>query len=323
MSSHGQRRKTVFCFGGQGSQYLHMAADLYADDPVFRAWMEEGDRLLCERHGLAVLDAGYDPANRPSGPFDRLEHTHPALFLVQYAVARSFMARGVEPDLLFGVSLGEFVAMALSGMISFESALDAVAALPAVLRERCAPGGMIAVLAHDGIHAGSPVLAETSEIAGIGSPRTFVLTAPAGDLARIEDHLRERRLVFQRLPVTFAFHSRWIEPAADEARTLFSRLMPSRPRIPCLSSSAGEPLLIDTCDMFWRTLRAPMSVGARIGEIEADGGAVYIDCSPSGSIVALARQSLARTSRSILAPLLSPFGGNLNRIETAPRKCRP
>jgi hypothetical protein len=73
--------------------------------------------------------------------------------------------------------------------------------------------------------------------------------------------------------------------------------------------------------MFWRTLRAPMSVGARIGELEAQGGAVYVDFSPSGSIAGLARQSLARTSRSRLAPLLSPFGGNLNRIEAALRRC--
>jgi len=315
-----QQRKIVFCFGGQGSQYHHMAADLLADDPVFRIWMEEGDRLLRERHGLSVLTAIYDEANRPSEPFDRIENTHPALFLVQYALAKTIIARGVEPDLMLGVSLGEFVAMAVAEMIPFEVALDAVATLPPILLARCEPGGMIAVLARDSVHSESPILAERSEIAGIGSPRTFVLTAPKDDLAVIEAHLRQRRIIFQRLPVPFAFHSRWIDSAMEACRTVFGRLDLSPPRIPSLSSCAGDLITTDTPDMFWRTLRAPMSVGARIGELEAQGGAVYVDFSPSGSIAGLARQSLARTSRSRLAPLLSPFGGNLNRIESAIRR---
>lgn len=298
-----------------------MAADLLAADPVFRAWMEEGDRLLRERHGVFVLAAVYDPANRPSEPFDRIENTHPALFLVQYALAKSLIARGMEPDLMLGVSLGEFVAMALSEMISFEAALDVVATLPGVLRMQCEPGGMIAVLAHDSIHASSAILAETSEIAGIGSPKTFVLTAQESALPRIEQHLRERRVIFQRLPVPFAFHSRWIETSAQDCRAVFSRLDPSPARIPCLSSSDGDLVHAGTQDLFWRTLRAPMSLGLRIGELESQGGAVYVDLSPSGSIAGLARQSLERTSRSKLAPLLSPFGGNLNRIQAAIRKC--
>jgi len=165
-----------------------------------------------------------------------------------------------------------------------------------------------------------PILAERSEIAGIGSPRTFLLTALADDLAVIEAHLRERRIVYQRLPVPFAFHSRWIDASMEECLSVFSRLDLSPPIIPCLSSCDVDLIRTDTPDMFWRTLRAPMSVGARIGELEAQGGAVFVDFSPSGSIAGLARQSLARTARSRLAPLLSPFGGNLKRIELAIRR---
>jgi bacillaene synthase trans-acting acyltransferase len=313
MSPSDRSQRIVFCLGGQGSQYHHMAADLLASDAVFRDCMHEGDRFLRDRHGLAVLAALYDPEKRASEPFDRLEVTHPAIFLMQYALARSLRARGLEPDLVLGVSLGEFVAMAIAGMMSFEAALDAVASLPPLLQASCEPGGMIAVLASSTL-GNAPELARRSEIAGIGSGKTFVLTAPAGELAAIEQILRDRRATFQRMPVPLAFHSRWIEPAEERCRALFAKVALGRPRIPCLSSSAPEPVDAGTPDLLWRTLREPMNVGARIAELEAQGGAVYVDLSPTGANAALARQSFAKGTVSRLAPVVSPFGGNVARL---------
>jgi bacillaene synthase trans-acting acyltransferase len=309
------RPQTVFCFGGQGSQYHHMATDLMEADPVFRHWMLEGDALLRERCGLHVLEAIYDPKARPSDPFERIAMTHPALYMVQYALARSLMARGIAPDLLLGVSLGEFVAMTLAGMISFEAGLETVAEIPPLLQASCGPGAMIAVIAPVSLYDEMPALAELSEIAGIGSPKTFVLAVPGEAVVEVETLLKQRRTVFQRLPVPFAFHSRWIEPASPGCAALFAKLDVAQPRLPCLSSIAPEPLAAQTTDLFWRTLRVPMSVGARVVELEERGGAVYVDLSPSGAISALARQSLAKGTPSRLAPAMSPFGGNIARIE--------
>jgi bacillaene synthase trans-acting acyltransferase len=318
MRPHGTSKKVVFCFGGQGSQYHHMASDLLAEDAVFRRWMQEGDAILRDRFGLRVLDAVYDPQMRPSDPFERIAVTHPALFLVQYAIAKSVMAQGLEPDLMLGVSLGEFDAMSLSGMISFEDGLSAVAQLPERLQATCEPGAMIAVIAPAALHAELPQLAQRSEIAGIGSPKTFVLAVPEGEISGVEHILTERRVTFQRLPVPFAFHSRWIEPAVSACRELFARMNVSPGATPCWSSCAEGIVTARTPDPFWRTLREPMSVGSRISELEAQGGAIYVDLSPSGAIAALARQSLskhnAEGAASRLAPVMSPFGGNVNRV---------
>ncbi|HSP24142.1 MAG TPA: hypothetical protein VLQ65_03120, partial [Saliniramus sp.] len=95
---------------------------------------------------------------------------------------------------------------------------------------------------------------------------------------------------------------------------------------PCWSSCAEGPVSSGTHDLFWRSLREPMSVGARIAELEAQGGAVYVDLSPSGAIAALARQSLARNhaeaAASRLAPVMSPFGGNVNRVASVLARVR-
>ena len=52
----------------------------------------------------------------------------PALFAVEYALAKQWMAWGVQPGAMIGHSLGEYVAACLAGVFSLEDALAIVAA---------------------------------------------------------------------------------------------------------------------------------------------------------------------------------------------------
>ncbi len=316
MTDANSRRPVVFCFAGQGAQYFRMAADLYEQEPVFRDWMRIGDALLRERFGYSLITEIYGPDRRIGDPFDRLAVSHPALFLVQYAAARAVMQRGLRPDLLLGVSLGEFVAMCVAGMMPFEEALLHVADQPARFEASCPPGGMIAVLAPPALQQETPVLAQNSEIAGISSDGHFVLSAPAAALAPIEAELRARAVAFQRLPVGFAFHSHWIDPAAESCRAASAGLRFDPPFWPCWSSCLGGPLDPAALppDFLWRIVRAPMDLSGCFTALEETGGARYVDLSPSGTLAALARQNMAATSASQTLPLLSPFGGNMKRL---------
>ena len=316
MTDSASAGPVVFCFAGQGAQYFRMAADLHEQEPVFRDWMRIGDALLRERFGYSLIAEIYGPDRRTGDPFDRLALSHPALFLVQYAAARAVMQRGLRPDLLLGVSLGEFVAMTVAGMMPFEEALLHVAGQPARFEASCPPGGMIAVLAPPALWHESPALAQNSEIGGISSDGHFVLSAPAGALVPIEAELRARAVAFQRLPVGFAFHSRWIDPAAQACRAADAGLRFAPPFWPCWSSCLGGPL--DPAglepDLLWRIVRAPMDLRGCFASLEGRGGARYVDLSPSGTLAALARQNMAASSTSSVLPLLSPFGGNMKRL---------
>ncbi|MQX35696.1 acyltransferase domain-containing protein [Roseospira navarrensis] len=303
----------VFCFAGQGAQYYHMGADLLEHEPVFRQWMRIGDQLVRERHGISLLQATYDPDRRLSDPFDRLAVTHPALFLVQYAAAKLMQHHGVRPDMLLGVSLGEFCGMAVSGMVSFETMLGAIADKPPLFARTCPPGGLIAVLAPPEVQADSAVLAARTELVGVSADRHITLAALAEDLPAVEDELRRRDLIFQRLPVPHPFHSRWIDGAEAALR---ADLDPPRETgfWPVWSCRAVAPIDTRTPDLAWRIVRDPMKVRATVKALEDAGGARYVDISPSGTFAALIRQTLARESPSRVWPVLSPTGGNLKRL---------
>lgn len=304
----------IFCFAGQGSQYFTMAAELMETEGVFRQWMELGDGIVARRQGFSVLDEIYR-SNRRGQPFERLHASHPAIFMVQYALAKLFQHHHIRPDMLLGVSLGEFVAQAVAGMISFETALAAVADQPGLFQS-CRPGAMIGVLGAPAIHARSPLLAQKSEIAGINAANHFVLSALAEDLPQVEEQLRQADMAFQRLPVPFAFHSRFVAEAEPACRAAHAHLRLESPFWPVWSccTAAFTPTGPDCTDLAWRIVRQSMNVARVVATIEGQGGAVYLDLSPSGTLAALFRQSLDKQSPSRLLSVLSPFGGDGKRL---------
>jgi len=304
----------IFCFAGQGAQYYGMAAQLFAEEPVFRQWMQAGDAVVAQRHGFSLLDEIYGGGRGLATPFDRLEASHPALFLVQYALAKTVQHYGLRPDALLGVSLGEIVAQSVGGMISFETGLTTVADQPAQFRATCRPGGMVAVLASPALHAEIPLLAERSEVAGITSHTHFVLSAPAEDLDAITTELRRRDVLFQALPVPYPFHSRFIDPAEATCRAATATLHRESAFWPVWSCCTGTTTGPASPDLVWRIIRQPMNIRTTLVELEARGGAVYVDLSPSGTLAALFRQTLAKDSPSRLLNVLSPFGGDSDRL---------
>jgi len=315
-------RPVIFCFSGQGAQYRHMARDLMGEDAVFHSWMEEGEALVRERFGFSVLAEIYDPDHAPGAPFERLEATHPALFMVQYAAAKAMMARGLCPDLMLGVSLGEFVAMALAGVIGFEEALTRIARQPALLHESCVHGGLISVLAGEDVRHDDAYLRDHSHLAGRGSAQNCVLAASHAAIDGICAHLAERGVTAVRLPVPYGFHSPLIDPAAPACRAMFAEITPRPAEIPCLSACFGGFIDHATPDLLWRIVRDRMDVIGVCGADHLTGGADYVDLSPSGALAALIRQNTAPGRARRIAITLSPMGGDSGRFDAVARRFR-
>lgn len=283
--------------------------------PVFKQWMDIGDRIVQNAQGFSVLDIIYSQEHGIGDPFDRLEHSHPALFITQFAAAKLLQDQGIRPDLLLGASLGEVVAMSVSGIMPFETALRAVARQPALFEKSVPKGALIGALAPASVRSHSNLLSETTEVAGVNGDRHCILACRKADLEAVLGELRRLDISFQILPVPFAFHSRWIEPAKQDYLNTVAGLHFETPFWPVWSSCLGHDVQQADGRILWDIVRQPIQLQTTLHAIEARGGARYIDLSPSGTLAAVFRQELPERSASEVVPLMSPYGGDLKRTE--------
>lgn len=297
--------RTVFMFSGQGSQYYGMGKQLFEENKVFRHWMTRLDRLA---HGLAgrhLVDAIY--GGRISDVFAETALTHPAIFMVEYALAQCLIDGGIEPDLVMGASLGSFAAAAVAGQLDVEDALAAVLEQAAAFEATCEPGGMLAVL-------GPPALFDEyfigsrSELAGVNFDSHFVVSARQAELHAIESGLNQRGITCQRLPVSFAFHS----PAIDAARERFVNYMRCVPlrrgSLPLVCCAQGGEANAPAADYFWQVVRSPMRFRDALAHLERQGTHRYIDVGPAGTLATFVKYGLPASSASTAVALLTPYG---------------
>jgi len=306
--------KTVFMFSGQGSQYYQMAQQLYEENGAFRGWMTRLDNLAYEISGRRVVPEIY---GRPkSEVFDRLVFTHPAIFMVEYSLAQCLILEGIEPDIVLGASLGSFAAAVIGGCVRVEHAIRAVVKQAEVFERCCEAGGMIAIVSDPALYR-EPFLAERSELAGVNFSGHFAVAARSRDLETIEADLRERDITYQRLPLGFAFHSRWIESAHEPFNALMRPLPTTRGTLPLACCERASLLGGLSDNYFWNVARNPIRFMETLALLERSGPHRYIDVGPAGTLATFAKYGLPKTSASTVHPIITPYGNdtkNLNAL---------
>ncbi|MDQ1812395.1 acyltransferase domain-containing protein [Massilia sp. CCM 9210] len=303
--------KTVFMFSGQGSQYYQMGKQLFDADPVFRSWMTRLDDLVCKIAGRRIIDAVYSAPK--SAMFDDIACTHPAIFMVEYALAQCLIARGVLPDLTLGSSLGSFAAAAVAGYIDPEDALAAVLEQAASFDTSCERGGMIAIVAEPSLYE-DDFLKRHSALAGINFSTHFAVSAAHADLDTIEAVLRQRGITYQRLAVRYAFHSERIDLAEEQFAWFMKSIPLAKGTLPLVCCARGAALEQMTEDYFWQVVRQPIRFREAIASLEAQGTHRYIDVGPSGTLATFVKYALPGPSASSTHATLTPYGQDLNNL---------
>ena len=300
---------TVFMFSGQGSQYFQMGRALYDHNQTFRDWMLRLDAIARRVAGTSVVGTLYDDARRKGDAFDRTLLTHPAIFMVEYSLAQALMDAGVLPDIVLGVSLGSFAAAAVAGFLDVDDALNAVIGQAVAFEECGEPGGMTAVLASPALFDEN-FLCGCSELAAINFSSHFVVSARRTELAEIDAELKKRGVVYQRLPVSFPFHSRWIEGAKARFEPFMRSIRFRKGRLPLVCSDQAAVLPELTEDYFWDIVRHPMRFREAAARLEQHGSRRYVDLGPSGTLATFLKYGMPTTSASTVHAILTPFGGD-------------
>jgi acyl transferase domain-containing protein/acyl carrier protein len=292
-------RSVVFMFAGGGTQYANMGLDLYRAEPVFREQVDLCLRLL-EPHVGADLRRYLFPApeelEEASRRLERTTLALPAIFTVEYALARLWMSWGIRPQAMIGHSLGEYAAACLAGVMSLEDAL-AMVALRARLIDTLPAGAMLSVPLPEAEVA--PELGEELAVAAVNSPAFCVVSGPAEAIARAREAWVARGVDARRLHIAAAGHSPVVEPILREFGDFVATLALSPPAIPYASNVTGTWMTAaDATDPgYWvRHLRRTVRFADGLGELLAEGERIFLEVGPGRTLSTLVMQHPGRSA---------------------------
>jgi acyl transferase domain-containing protein/acyl carrier protein len=233
----GTRRPSVaFAFTGQGSQYPGMARELYETQPSFRSTLD---------HGAAILERWLDRPLLPivfdeTGLLHETRYTQPALFVLEYALARLWTSWGITPAIVLGHSLGELTAACIAGVFSLEDGLRLAAARGRLMQE-APPGAMAAIFADEAIVAPSLApLRDKVAIAALNGPSETVISGDASAVAELVDQCRAVGIRVRELPGNLAFHSPLMKNAQQTFASVASGVTYTPPQAGFISSATGR-----------------------------------------------------------------------------------
>lgn len=300
------KRKVVWMFSGQGSQYHHMGKELYDEEPVFRESLDRCDRIVRPWIHVSLTEAIY--GNPRPDIMDDTRLTHLTICAVQYAIARTLQARGHQPDLLLGYSLGEMVAQLVAEAIPLEAALEMLYRHASLMESATPEGGMIAILENP--DALLPLLRNIPDlwISAHNFDNHCVASGTPRALDALQQRLESRQTTMQRLPVRRAFHSPLMDPAETAFKNYLRNVVPTRPRFEVVSATTGT--VSTGVDGFWSATREPVNFLKTIRAMEKDhpDGLAYLDLGPSGTLATFIKYIRVKPESACFA-IMTPWGG--------------
>ncbi len=279
-----QDRTPVFLFPGQGTQYVDMGKELYADEPVFREVVDE----CCEQLKLEPRTRPARSAlSRPSRPrssrsrLTRTSNTQSALFVIEYALARLWMSWGIKPAACLGHSIGEFVAACLSGVLSLPDALRLVA-LRGQLMERMPEGLMVAVpLSESRV---LPMLGDGLWLAAVNAPSLTVISGERDRVKAVVDRLTSEGVECRLLHTSHAFHSGMMDAAVAPFVDAVRKIELGSPQIPYLSNVTGDWVtesLVRQPEYWGRHIRQAVRFADGVAQLLKTPDRVFLEVGPA------------------------------------------
>jgi amino acid adenylation domain-containing protein len=297
----------VFMFPGQGAQYAGMGAELYRTELTFRAGVDRCAELLKPELKTDIREVMF-PAEGAGKKSDELlvqtRFTQPALFVIEYALAKLWMSWGIKPAAMIGHSVGEYVAGCLAGVFTLEDALTLIARRAALVQAQ--PGGaMLAIRLPEKEVLGllNPQLA----IAAINSPNLCVVSGSHEAIGKLEEELAAKKIAARRLQTSHAFHSPMMEPVLAPFTTLLRKIKFREPQIRYVSNVTAKWITAAEAQSpeYWAGhVRQTVQFADGVAELMKDSKYVLLEVGPGQTLSTLARQHPSKASeQTVLASL--------------------
>lgn len=277
----GEIPKLVWIFSGMGPQWWGMGRQLLEREPVFRAALEQCDRLHVKIAGWSILqELCKDEA---TSQIHQAYIAMTANFALQVALVELWRYWGIVPDAIVGHSAGEVAAFYAAGVYTLEDALTVIFHRSRLAHRLSGCGRMAAVGLPEAVVMG--LLREVQnkvEIAAVNSPMSITLTGDAEVLEELVCRMQEKKYFCKLLHGEVPYHSRYMEEIKGE---LLESIRPIRARkamYPLYSTVTGEMLHGEEVgvEYWWRNVREKVQFGSVIRRLADEGYRDFLEIGP-------------------------------------------
>ncbi len=299
----GGRRVTFVC-SGMGPQWARMGRGLALGIPAFADRIAEIDALLAVHNGGSVWDEleRHDP-----GDVLPTRLAQPGNFLLQAALHDLLVAEGIAPDAVIGHSAGEVAAAYAAGIYTLDEAARVAVVRGRLQATLAGRGAMLAVgLSEDEAAEAIAGLPGVS-LAAINDHQAVTVAGDAGQIAELEQRMRDQRVFAKVLRVEVPYHSPVMDEIAVELADQMSFVEPKPARLPIYSTVSGTLSTGGEWGAgYWpRNVRLPVRFAQAVGQALADGSTTFLELAPH-PVLTPSIEALARTTTGVsVTPLLS------------------
>ncbi len=252
-SAEAEPPKLVFLCTGAGPQQAGMGRALYDVDPAFRAAFD-----ACCAIARPYLDRPLDEVVFPSDPADtalhELKYTQPAMFALEWAMAKLWESFGIVPDAVIGHSTGQYVAATLAGVFSLDDGMRLMCQRAALMSSLPHDGEMVAIFASAAaVSAAIAGLEADVAIAAVNGPAETVISGTREPVNAVADRFEAKGVEIRRLRISHAAHSPRMEPILDSFEAMVAAVTRHRPKLVLIENVqgavAGEDIVTPA---YWR-----------------------------------------------------------------------
>ena len=297
----GEVPSVVFLFPGQGSQYVNMGRDLYEHYPVFRQAFDACSAILSELCDIDIAEMLLNSSSTDDAEelLKQTQYTQPAIFMVEYSLARLWMDCGIQPEILAGHSIGEFVAACVAGVMTLDDGIKMVVER-ARLMQSMPSGKMLSVRAS--ASSVESYISDKISLAVVNSPNLCVLSGPEEQIEKTRQKLEAKDFACSILHTSHAFHSSMMDPVIKPFREICQTIKFNKPQIPIISTVTGILLTEEQAldPEYWAThLRNTVRFSEAINTIWQRQSRILLEVGPRTTCTTLAKQHIKDRAKQL------------------------